>query len=85
MIDQPCREEGPPAAQRPAMVRGLWNVDAISAGDQNAQRGVEVFALVGAVEGVGEQHDLVSAGGAKDVTRGLEHIAPPSLAMRAAR
>ncbi len=77
MIDQARREKGAPAAQRPAAIRGPWNVDAISAGDQHAQRGVEVFALVGAIEGVGEQHDLAAVGRAEHLARGLEHVAPP--------
>ena len=77
VVDQAGREKRSAAAQRPASVRGLWNMDAVSGLDQHAQRGVEIFALIGAIEGVGEQHDLAAVGraGRFDVRR--EHIAPP--------
>ena len=48
---------------------------AISAFNQNTQGGVEIFALIGAVEGIGEQHDLVAMCRAEDLSVGLEHIA----------
>ena len=77
MIDQPGREKGSAAAQRPAAIRGLWHVDAVSGLDQHAQRGVEIFALIGAIESVGEQHDFAAIGRADRLDVGLEHIAPP--------
>src|SRR4030081_2061128 len=39
VIDQPRREKGPPAAQWPAAIRGLWHMDAVSVFDQLALRG----------------------------------------------
>ncbi|GMO16202.1 hypothetical protein BwSH20_64490 [Bradyrhizobium ottawaense] len=33
---------------------------AIAAGREHAERGVEVLALIDAVEGIGEQHDLAA-------------------------
>ena len=48
---------------------------AISAFNQNPQGGVEIFALIDAVEGVGEQHDLMAICGAEDLGVGLEHVA----------
>ena len=52
-------------------------MDAIAARDQHAQRGVEIFALIGAIEGVGEQHDFAAVGRADRLGVGLEHVAPP--------
>jgi hypothetical protein len=46
--------------------RRSWNMHAISAFNQNAQGGVEILALIDAVEGVGEQHDLMAICGAED-------------------
>ena len=62
MIDQAGRKKRPTAAQRPAPIRGLRDMDAVSGLDQHTQRGVEIFALIGAIEGVGEQHDLAAIG-----------------------
>ena len=62
LVDQPRREERPPAAQRAAGIDGLRQMDAIAAFDQHAQRGVEIFAFIGAVESVGEQHDFAAIG-----------------------
>ena len=52
-------------------------MDAVAAFDQHAQRRIEVFALIGAVEGIGEQHDLAAIGRADRLGVGLEYIAPP--------
>ena len=76
LIDQAGREKRPPAAQRPAAVGGLREMHAIAACDQHAQRGVEIFALVDAIEGIGEQHDLAAVGRADRLGIGPEHIAP---------
>ncbi len=48
---------------------------AISAFDQNTQGGVEILALIGAIERIGEQHDLMAVCGADDFSVGLEHVA----------
>ena len=77
LIDQAGRKKRPPAAQRPAAIRGLRQMHAIAALDQHAQRGVEIFALIGAVEGVGEQHDFAAVGRAERFGGGREHVAPP--------
>ena len=84
VIDQASREKGSAAAQRPAVICGPWNVDAVSGLDQHAQRGVEIFALIGAVEGVGEQHDFAAIGRADRFGVRPEYIAPP-LRQRALR
>jgi hypothetical protein len=50
-------------------------MDAIAALDQHAQRGLEIFALIGTVERVGKQDDFAAVfrpGG----IHGLEHVAP---------
>jgi hypothetical protein len=52
-------------------------VDTVSAFDQHAQRGVEIFTLIDAVEGVGKQHDFAAVGWTDGVDVGLEYIAPP--------
>ena len=48
---------------------------AIAACDEHAQRGVEILALVSAVEGVGEQHDLMAVGRADDLGIAVEGVA----------
>ena len=75
LFDQTGREECPPATQRTGAVDGPRNMNAISAFDQHPQGGVEILALIGAVEGIGEQHDLMAIGGAEDLRVGLEHVA----------
>ena len=52
-------------------------MDTISARDQHAQRGVEIFALIGAVESIGEQHDLAPLRRADRPGLNREHVAPP--------
>src|SRR6185437_12924884 len=76
-VNEARREKGPPAAQRPAVIQGPWDVDAVSALDQHAYRGIEIFALIGAVEGVGKQHDFATVGWADGVDVGSEYIAAP--------
>jgi hypothetical protein len=77
VVDQTRGEKRPPAAQRPTAIRGLWDVHAVSAFDQHTQRGVEIFALVGTVEGVDKQHDFTAIGCADRVDVGSEYVAPP--------
>ena len=77
MIDQARREESASATQRTALVGRPRNVHAVSAGDQNFKRGVEVFALISAVEGVSEQHHFMPIRAPEYFAFGREHIAPP--------
>src|SRR5205807_6851776 len=67
--------ECPSATQWTGAVDRARNVDAIPTLDQYPQGGVEILALIGAVEGIGEQHDLMAIGGAEDLRVGLEHVA----------
>src|SRR5580704_2434214 len=76
LIDETRREEGAPAAEWTASAGRLRHMDAIAAFDQYAQRGVEILALVIAVEGVGEQHDLAAVGRAEGLGVHAERIAP---------
>ena len=75
LFDQAGGEECPPATQRTGAVDRSWNMHAISAFNQHTQRGVEILALVGAVEGIGEQHDLMAIRGPENLSVGLEHVA----------
>ena len=50
-------------------------MNTISAFDQYAQRGVKIFALIGAIERIGEQHDLAAIGRADGVGVGAEYVA----------
>src|SRR5436305_4310431 len=52
-------------------------MDPVTSGDQHAERGLEVFALKGAVESVDEQHDLASIRRADSLAVGPEYVAPP--------
>ena len=49
---------------------------AVSAVDQHAQCRVEIFALVEAIEGIGEQHHLAAIFGPDRDGVGPEHVAP---------
>ena len=77
MIDEAGGEERATATQRTGAVRGLREVDAVAAGEEHAQRRLEIFPLVSTVEGIGQQYDLVPAGGAEDRAFGRKYIAPP--------
>ena len=59
------------------MVHGFGHVDAVSRFDQHPQRGVEIFALIGAIESVGEQHDFAAIFRPGGLAAGFEHIATP--------
>jgi hypothetical protein len=50
-------------------------MNAIAAFDKHAQRGVEIFAFIGTIEGIGEQHDLAAVLGAERDTARREHVA----------
>ncbi len=50
-------------------------MDAIAALGEHAQRGLEIFPLIGTIERVGKQHDFAAAFGPGHVC-GPEHIAP---------
>ena len=58
---------------------------AIAAFDQHPQRGVEIFALIGAIEGVGKQHDLAPIGRAERFARQARTRRAGTRAGRAAR
>src|SRR6202021_3180669 len=77
VIDKACGEESAPATQRTALIGWPRNVHAVSAGDQHLERGVEIFALVSAVEGVSEQNDFMPIRSADNFAFGREHVAPP--------
>src|SRR3984885_8799311 len=59
MIDETRREEGSPATQGTAIVQRLRDMHAVSAGDQHLECGLEIFALVSAVEGISKQNDFM--------------------------
>ena len=62
LVDLPTERNVRPQHSGPLVaVRRQRRMDAIAAGDQHAQRGVEIFALEIAVESVGEQHDFPRA------------------------
>ena len=61
LIDQAGGEKRSAAAHRPVAVGRPWHMNAVSALDQHPQRSLEIFPLVGAIEGVGEQRDLPAA------------------------
>ncbi len=56
---------------------GLRQVHAITARHQHTQCGVKIFALIAAIESVGEQHHLAAIFRAKNFTGGRKHVAPP--------
>ena len=60
LIDKPGRKERAPAAQRPSVIHWPRDMDAITTLDQHAQRGVEIFPLIGAIESICEQHDFAA-------------------------
>ena len=76
VVDKTGRQKRPPAAERPAALGGCWHMHAVSAVDQHAQCRVEIFALVEAIEGIGEQHHLAAIFGPDRDGVGPEHVAP---------
>ena len=78
-------EKGAAAAQRTFCIGRVRQMHAITAFDQHAQRGVEVFALIGAIESVGEQHHFAAVSRAERFAGRRKHIAPPlrQIALRA--
>src|SRR4051812_40134755 len=75
LFDEACGEECPPATQRSGAVDRSWNMYAISAFNQHTHRGVEILTLIDAVEGIGEQHDLMAIYEAKHLSVDLEYVA----------
>src|SRR6266404_3439174 len=57
-VNEPDREEGAPAAERPVVtVGGLRQMHGIAAGGKYRERGLDVLRLEVAVKGVGKEHD----------------------------
>src|SRR5262249_56952324 len=58
LVDEPDREKGAPAAERPAAAVGRFRqMHRITAGGEHGERGLDVLRLEVAVEGVGKEHD----------------------------